>query len=349
MKKLISVGVLGILAVSATGWALHRPANGNRRFAARTQAQKADPLPEQPASRTVALDADAVKDMGLRITVLKPVRHVPELRTVAVVLSPQALTTWAATYVTDTKNLAMARAGLAVARHEYQRQNVLYHENQNTSLMALQAARGTLTSSQAQTVALQRQLQLDTLGIEQQWGPVLRKWLVARSPTFEKILGQQEWLVQVTLVAGDPRSAPPIARLVTPSGSAVPARLVSSFPQINPVIQGLNFLYVIPARPGFAPGLNLVAEIPAGPARSGVVIPAAAVVWSQGQAWAYQETAPNRFRRLVVPTDKPVADGWFVTAGFLSGDRIVTHAVEELFSAETLAVPGNQGGEGDDD
>jgi len=349
MRKLLWVGVVGILAGSAAGWALHRPAATDPRPATRPQARDADSSPAQQPARTVTLDPDAVKDMGLAVTVLKPVRHAPQLQTTAVVLSPQGLATLSAAYVADAGKLAMARANLAVARNEYRRQNVLYHEDQTTSLKALQSARGALASSRAQTNAAQLQLHLDALAVDQQWGPIIGKWLIARSPAFERILAEREWLVEVTLGASTGLMPPETIRLAAPSGPAVSALLISSFPQTNPVIQGLNFLYVIPARPGFAPGLNLSAEIPSGPARSGVVIPAAAVVWSAGEAWAYKETSPAHFERLPVPTNAPVAGGWFVTEGFAPGNQVVTRAAEELFSAEAQQSASGGDGEGHDD
>ncbi|MDE3134976.1 MAG: hypothetical protein KGL59_00240 [Acidobacteriota bacterium] len=349
MKTLIWVGVAGILAGSAAGWTLHRPAAVDPPRATQAQAQDEDSSTARPAPRTVTLDPDTAKSMGLAVTVLKQARHAPQLQTTAVVLSPQGLATLSATYDADAGKLAVARANLAVARNEYQRQNQLYHEDQTTSLKALQAARGALESSRAQTNAAQIQLHVDAIALEQQWGPVLGKWLVARSSEFQRVLAAREWQVEVTLDASAARRLPETVRLIAPSGSQVSARLISSFPQTNPVIQGLNFLYLIPARPGFAPGMNLAAEIPAGPARSGVVIPASAIVWSTGEAWAYKQTAPGHFERLLVSTEAPVAGGWFVTAGFTPGDQLVTRAAEELFSAETQPSSSSGGDEGDDD
>jgi hypothetical protein len=344
VKKLVIVAIIGIFIGAAAGWALRRPRDPNPGSVVRAQEHDADSASDPPAARSVTLDPDAVRDMGLGITILKPARHAPQFRTTAVVLSPQSLASLSATYITDVKDLAMARANLAVAQGEYRRQSELYRENQNTSLKALQAERGAMDSSQAQTNAAQQQLRIDALNAEQQWGPVIGKWLISRSPRLEKILGQQEWLVEVTFGASDPGPAPRIARLIAPSGLAVLGRYISPFPQTNPVIQGLNFLYVIPARPGFAPGLNLEAEIPAGPERSGVVIPASAVIWSQGEAWAYKEIATGRFQRLAVKINEPVANGWFVTTTFFPGDRVVTRAAEELFSAEAQPASGSQGG-----
>jgi multidrug efflux system membrane fusion protein len=346
MRKLVWMGVFAVFAGAAAGWLLGGHPGGNARAAGRPGANGQSLAPaEAPAERgpaPIAVAPDAAARMGLEITALKPARHSAEFRTTAVVLSPQGLARLRAAYVAAEERLVVAQAGLLIARKEFQRQKLLYGENQVTSLKALEGARGALTSSHAQTAAATQQLQLAALSIEQQWGPVLEKWVVTGQPALEQILRQQKWLVQITLNAEAARFLPKTARLAAPSGSAVYARFLSSFPQTNPVIQGLNFLYVIPARPGFAPGLNLAAELPTGPARHGVVLPASAVVWSGGQAWAYKQVAPNRFVRVAVPNNAPTGDGWFVTAGFASGDRVVTQGAEELFSAETQ--PPSKGG-----
>ena len=343
MKKLILVVVIAIFAGAVAGWVLHRPQDTDPPPAPQAQARAADPTPDEAIMGRVVLKTKAVRDMGLGVTVLRGARHAPQSRTYAVVLPTQSLANLSAAYVTDRKDVVMARANLLVAQSEYKRQALLYRENQNTSLKALQAERGTMESSRAQTNAAQMQLRIDALNAEQQWGPVVGQWVVTRQKELNQILSQKEWLVEVTFAANEPNPAPRFVRLIAPSGLDVTGRYVSAFPQTNPVIQGLNFLYAIPARPGFAPGLNLVAEIPNGPEQSGVVIPTAAVVWAQGQAWAYKETSPGNFERLAVPTDEPVTDGWFVTRGFAPGNRIVTRAAEELFSAETLNATASQG------
>lgn len=347
MKKLVWVGVVAVLAGSVAAWSFRRAPDPDTPAAkAATSGAAAQPSAETNAD-TVSMPAGAARRMGLRVTVLKPARHEKEMETTAVVLSPTGLAHLAAAYLAETEQLGVDRANLTVARNEYGRQRELYRADQTTSLKALQAARGALSSSRTQTGTAQRQLRLDALDVRQQWGPVLAKWLVADSPAFERILHQQEWLVQVTIDASGPARPARQILLVAPSGVTAFGRFLSSFPRTNPMIQGLNFLYEIPARSGLAPGLNLIAEIPVGMVRSGVVVPSAAVVWSGGEAWAYKEIAANRFERFVVATDEPTSAGWFVTRGFAPGDRVVTHAAEELFSAETQ--PASGGGGGDDD
>lgn len=73
----------------------------------------------------------------------------------------------------------------------------------------------------------------------------------------------------------------------------------------------------------------------AGPSQQGVVVPAASVVISEGKYWCYVEEKPGVFMRRQVNTDRPVADGYFVTDGVAVGDKVVTTAAGLLLARET--------------
>jgi hypothetical protein len=80
----------------------------------------------------------------------------------------------------------------------------------------------------------------------------------------------------------------------------------------------------------------------------GLIVPTPAVVWSEGKAWVYQQTATDRFARRAVPTDIPVKRGFFVTEGFSPGDKLVVQGAQALLSEELL-LHGQGGGEPDVD
>ena len=357
MKRMVVAAALGILGGIAVGWAFHQPPKKDPPAAARmhsnAQSAEAHAQAQQVAADAddagiVRLSAEGARRMGLAVAMLRAERHARAKQASAIVLSAQGLATLAGTYVTDTRDLAQARVSLGVTQKEYRRQDALYRANQTTSLKSLQAAQAAVETNRAQLVAAQRQLRLDRAAVEEQWGGAVAQWLAMGSPQIARILEQKEWLVEVTL-AGQTAAAPArSARFAAPGGATVFGRYVSSFPQSNPVVQGLNFLYAIPARAGFAPGLTLVAELPAGRPRGGVVIPESAVVWANGEAWAYKETGTNRFERLRVLTAEPVPGGWFVTSGFAAGDRVAIRGAEELYSTETQPAGGGSA-EGDDD
>jgi hypothetical protein len=79
----------------------------------------------------------------------------------------------------------------------------------------------------------------------------------------------------------------------------------------------------------------------------GLIVPTSAVVWSEGKAWVYQQTASERFTRRVVPTEVPVERGFFVAQGFSPGDKVVIQGAQALLSEE-MVLHGQGGGETDE-
>jgi len=88
-------------------------------------------------------------------------------------------------------------------------------------------------------------------------------------------------------------------------------------------------------------GERLLVWAPIGMA-SGVVIPAAAAVMSEGKYWCYLEKKPGTYVRTEVDTGIPTADGYFVTEGVAAGDKVVVTAAGQLLAKES-----NSGAESD--
>ncbi len=82
-------------------------------------------------------------------------------------------------------------------------------------------------------------------------------------------------------------------------------------------------------------GERLQVWAPVGATTSGVEVPAAAVVMSEGKYWCYVERKPGTFQRTEVDTSKPTPAGYFVTAGFAAGAEVVTSAAGQLLAAES--------------
>jgi len=72
----------------------------------------------------------------------------------------------------------------------------------------------------------------------------------------------------------------------------------------------------------------------AGPAQRGVLVPAAALVISEGKYWCYVETKPGMYVRREVATDRGVGDAFVVTQGIAPGDKLVTTAAGLLLARE---------------
>lgn len=71
-----------------------------------------------------------------------------------------------------------------------------------------------------------------------------------------------------------------------------------------------------------------------GAAQDGVVIPAAAVVLSNGAYWCFVEKPAGTFVRKVIDTSHPLDDGYFVNAGVAVGDAVVVTAAGLLLARE---------------
>jgi hypothetical protein len=197
-----------------------------------------------------------------------------------------------------------------------------------------------MESDQAGVKAAEDTVFLDQSNIRQQWGDVVARWLFGRSPQFDRIVRQQDVLVQITLPAGAQAVAPESASLRTAQGKLLKAHLVSAFPRLDARIQSPSFLYVTTGQPSLVPGLNLAVFLPSGPLLQGVTVPATAVVWWEGKAWAYVQLSTTQFSRQEVPTQSPVNDGWFASittqpeSAFKPGDKLVVNGAQQMLSEE---------------
>ncbi len=229
-----------------------------------------------------------------------------------------------------------AEAQLATSRREYERRRLLYAEDQNVSAAALEQARASMESDQASAAADEVPARTLAATARQQWGPVVGSWIVGGSPEFARLLARRDVLVQVTLPPGDfVRQPPPTISLEPGAGPVVPARYVSTAAQTDPRIQGMSFFYVATATPLLLSGMTVTANLGAGsgPA-AGVLVPEAAVVWSQGNPWVYVQTGPTVFVRRRIVTSTPAAGGGYVATDLAAGTPVVVRGAEMLLSEE---------------
>ena len=295
----------------------------------------------------LTLDTPTQNRLGLEVAPLTITVTRAQATAPAVVLPVQDLATFRNNYIASQAQLQKSHLTVEVARKEYARLKSLFEENQNISEKALQSAEGTLKMNEADERAGEQQLNLQESVVRQEWGGVLSKWALQDSSEFQRILDQRDVLVQVTMQTDATFGAPKSISLEISDTTRIGGSLVSPFPRVDPRIQRRSFLYVAPADRGLTPGMNLLAHISVGAQIRGLVVPTSAVVWSEGKAWAYQQTASEHFVRRVVPTEVPVELGFFVAQGFSPGDKVVTRGAQTLLSEETL-LHGQLGGDTDE-
>jgi hypothetical protein len=317
-------------------------------------ANRASPATPPPAKISfengqaiLTLDQQTQSRMGIEFETLAAAVTRPQVAVPAVVLSVQELATFRNSYISTQSQIEKDRVDTDVARKEYSRLKMLFDNNQNISEKALQSAEGSLRTLEVDERTAEQQLNLQASITEQQWGNVVTKWAIDGSPELERVLEMREALLQVTLPLEQSYNAPKTISVEIPGRSRSEAALVSPFPRVDPRIQGRSFLYTSSAQPDFTPGINLLAHIAVGNAMRGVIVPASAVVWSEGRAWTYLQTASDQFTRREMPTDSPVDNGYFVSAGFSAGNKIVKRGAQSLFSEESV-LQGYGGGQSDE-
>lgn len=296
----------------------------------------------------LTLDSPTQNRLGLEVAALAGTVARGQATLPAVVVSVQDLAASRNSYIAAQTQVQKARVAADVARKGYTRLKTLFEEDQNISEKSLQSAEATLEANEADARAGEQQLTLQESVTRQEWGSVAAKWVVEGSPELQRILDQSDVLVQMTTPTGPTYGAPKTISLEIPGGVRTQAKLISTFPRVDPRIQGRSFLYLAHAQPGLIPGVNLLAHLSVGSLMKGLIVPTSAVVWSEGKAWVYQQTAADHFTRRAVPTDVPVERGFFVAEGFSPGDKVVIQGAQALLSEELL-LHGQSGGETDVD
>ncbi len=295
----------------------------------------------------ITLDRATQARLGLNTAALVPTTSRAQQTLPAIVLSSMDLATARSNYLAAQAQLQKARVDADVANKEYARLKGLYAEDQNISEKSLEVAQGVAETDQTDVAAAQQQVELQKSLIAQQWGGTVADWVQQNSSEFQRAISQQDALVQVTVPADTSLTAPRTVSVENLDGSKTEARFVSPFPRIDPRVQGRNFLYVMSPRSPIAPDTSLLADVSVGSETRGVIVPSSAVVWSEGTAWAYQQTGASQFTRRPVPTDLPIANGYFVSSGLPAGGKVVTTGAQALLSEEFLLRGASAGANND--
>jgi hypothetical protein len=305
---------------------------------AETQNKKASAqITVENGQMLITLDAPTQNRLGFTVATLATTVTRAQATFPAIVLPVQDLSAFRNTYLATQAQLQRARIQAGVAGKEYARLKTLSGEDQNISEKSLQGAEAAMQSEEADVRAAEQQLNLQASALRLEWGAAVTRWATEGSARFQQILDGGDALVQMTMPSERSGVAPPKSvSLELPGGRRSPASFVSTFPRVDPRIQGSSFLYLAPGGTGLTPGRNLVARLPVGSPLKGVVIPASAVVWSEGKAWVYQQVSPERFSRSPVSTDVAVDNGFFAGEGFSAGDKIVIVGAQALLSEEML-------------
>lgn len=297
----------------------------------------------------VKLTQDSIDAGGIRLEKLQAVRHAPKVVAFGQVVDPARLAGLSAQSAEAKADIAAAEAKLKLAQDEAKRTASLYRAQGNVSMADYQSAQSAEQVATASQVVAKARLRALEAGIRTTWGAALTQAIETGEGPLAEIWTGSACLVQATVPFGlDLAIAPPEATARPASGPALSLRLVGPSPQsLNG--NGPGYYYLGSGKACPPVGLPLRVDMAIGPEVSGVVIPAAAVVWRSATPIVYRKSGKTEFTPVALPTVDRTAGGYFVKdepGAELKPSVSIVVAGSALLLSEAQA---SSGGTSDDD
>jgi hypothetical protein len=273
------------------------------------------------AEEGVALKPAEVEAMGIETTPAQSIQSAPEVQGFGVVLAHETIATAVAEVRTATAAERQSRAALERTHRLAGTPGALPAETQETA--------------ERQAIADQAALELARQKLSSSFG-LNPPWKNSDNDAALRALASGESkLVHVTFplgLLGD--TDPNTVRLTRIDGSkSWPSKVVWHAPA-DATVPGRSYFAILKSSET-GEGDHLLAWTPVGETESGVLVPAAAAVVSNGRFYCYVEEKPGTFVRTEFDPSRPTGDGYFVKEGIAAGDKIVTHAAGQLLARET--------------
>ncbi len=271
----------------------------------------------------VTLQTRAQERLGIIVEQPKEMVIDPEVKAYGRVLDPGPL-------VNAVTELQAAHNTLAASKRELDRVRMLFQQDRNASLRAMETAE---SSFRRDEIALQS-LQLKLVSA---WGKSMVEQ--ADLPGLVHALAARDCLlVRLDLPAGQTLKQPLGAKLTTLDApeDRIAASLLGSAADVDSQTQGQGFLFLVYSNAAaLRPGQAVTGFLQTVGARiSGVLVPASAIVRADGRAWVFVQTDALIFVRREVKLERPADGGWLVREGITSKDKLVVTGAQMLYSEE---------------
>lgn len=328
MKRTL-IAILGGLALGAAGtWSfMSRHAAADMHHEDHKDGEKEHGEAHSPTE--VKLNREMQTSAGVRTATPQAAEWKPEIKGYGRALDPTSL-------VNGLFDIDTALAALAASSKEHARLAVLFGQNQNASLQALEAAEAAMKRDQLLLASARTRLMTT-------WGRNLagRTDLPALA---ESLASMQAVLVRIDLMPGQSWEPTPAARIASLASAdkLSEAEFVGAAPSADPQTQGLAFLFLLRTNAP-APGTAIVGFLPSsGAAESGWRLPQSALVRHEGSVWFYTQTGDETFERQPAKLERRLTDGWFVSEGVEATNKLVITGAQMLLSEQLKGAGGEE-------
>ena len=339
-RSTLIIAMMAII-IAALSWALVYYSRDEFKLAA---DRRDDDIPTHSAVTiddgfaVVRVSVESQKASGIVTTQLESARSDAAAEVYGVVLNPQPLLDLRGRYLAAVAEARASNAAVASSRAEYERLKKLFDDDRNVSERAVQTAESQWKGDQARLAGSEQSIATLQDNLRATWGSVFAGWASdGRAATLDALANQREVLIQIAYPYDLQSVAGHVAMAVAPvsqPSSRRPTRFISASPQIDGTLPGATYFYLADGQ-GLRIGMRLVGQVKlGGKPREGVIVPASAVVWHGGKAWAYVKEGADKFVRKLVPTSQDMGAGWFAAEGFEADDEVVVSGAQLLLSEE---------------
>lgn len=295
---------------------------------AKTPAPEAAAKPEsdsqQGAAAGVMLPPEQIAKLGIVSSPLRSIQYVAEAMGFGLIESHDTLAQAAAELVTAQATLRLSHSALLRAQKLAGTPGAVSADVEETAVQKEQV--------DSMALLLTTQKLSSTFGMNPPWKTG------ESDRTLTALASGQIKLVRATFPLGRLLGGTPKVLRAEPLAAGLPGAGWKMTPvwdaPADGMIPGRSFFALLKGSDA-AEGERLRVYAPTREPESGVVIPAAAAVMSNGKYWCYVEQKPGVFVRTEIDTSRPTPDGYFVADGINTDARVVTVSAGQLLAIES--------------
>jgi hypothetical protein len=286
----------------------------------------------------VRIDAEIGAYAGVETVTLVQTSFFPESKALAIVVDLRPILSIRARYNQALAAFNVANVTERAAATELARLEMLAKATSSIATKNVNYAQTVWHEAKAKLQGLNFDLQAIHDEALQTWGEVISSWILTEDSTqWQRLLSRQDSLLLVTLPL-DLSLASEVSDIGIsrdgPRQQARKASFVSAALTTDQVIQGETYFFTT-STGQLRTDMRLDAWLPQGlETLKGVFIPEQAMVWNDGQAWAYVKRDDDLYQRRSLLSGLIAAGGVFITDELSAGETLVTRGAQMLLSEE---------------
>jgi hypothetical protein len=275
-------------------------------------------------NQAIVLTRAEFAHLGAKTERAHTISYTPEVHGYGTVLST-------ATFAQMDADIESAQAAILQSGASLNRSRKLHQAANAVSLEALDAAQHQATADEVK-LSLADRKEAAAFGPDAPWrGATRNDDMIAKIVSGTTVIVQATFPLDVRF--GNTPLLFSVVHLSEQQPTASDSSTVTWRAPSDPTIPGQSFFALVDSH-DLEQGEHVIVHAPTGPAESGALVPADAIVIAAQQSWCYVMDAPLTFRRVPVDMSRPFGGGYFVTAGVRPNQPVLVKGTGLLLARE---------------